>query len=131
MLIGQSSTQAKGYKEQKHRNSQSNPDRTDGPAQRGLRMIASLQGSNDNGNNDRDQDSGRPSPHAVTPRGPGHSDVVSNAPQNERPSPAPCVPAPLRDHPLDKPQPLLQFLLAGVVLHGSSPLRKLELPHIP
>src|SRR5260370_30195144 len=66
MLIGQSSTQAQGYKDQKHRNSQSNPDGTDCPAQGGPRMIAGFQGSNDNGNNDSEQDSDRPNPHPVT-----------------------------------------------------------------
>src|ERR1017187_1241626 len=94
-------------------------------------MIAGLRGSNDNGDNDRDQDSDRPSPHAVTPRGPGDGEIVNNTPQNERPSPALCVPASLGDHALDEAQPILQFLLGGVVLHGSSPLTKLELPHIP
>src|SRR2546430_65713 len=78
-----------------------------------------------------EKDSDQPSPHAVTPRGPGDCEIVNNAPQNERPSPALCVPAALGDHALDEAQPVLQFLLGGVVLHASSPLTKLELPQVP
>src|SRR5216683_4331808 len=117
--------------EPKQQDPQSNPDGTDRPAQSGLRTIVRLQGSNDKGNNGGDQGSDWPSPDAVPQHGPGDGEIISNAPQNERPSPALCVPAPLRDHALDEAQPLLQFLLGGVVLHGSSPLRKLEFPRIP
>src|ERR1700690_3392947 len=86
MWIVQSSTEAEAWKEQRHRNSQSDPDRTDCPAQGGLRMFASPQGRNPNGNNQADEDTDRPSPRTPIPSGPGDGEIVHDAPQNERPA---------------------------------------------